>query len=1080
MVIPPDRPAKNILSFSGILPRNATTRFVFINKPMFLLPRFLSGLTSLLLIAGNVAASSRIGIWTGDPSLSDLATLLTARLSKEPGVEILEREELSRILDEKKVQAVLTKEAVPSLPGVEALLFLTEEPGGGIRARFVACAPGIVLTDLTFPPDLGLEARSAAIGNRIRRHLPRINLLQEKALAISVLNLRSALGGEDWREIELRLTALLESRLAAEPGLFVLDRRTLDDLRREKSLDGDDSPFRGGVWLVEGSLEPRQPGTSDVRVNLKARRQQPPAEIAVTVDGSTGQISELANALGAELLQNIGAAPSAAAWNPLAEAEEFAREAVWARQCRQPELALAAANSARALGADSADLSAFRVLLLAEKLGIWNYDTDDAELRKIPEGELRERLALTREMLAELERDPPKQPPFLSSRGARGAAVSAGLKVLRQAVETSGPGSAEDLREKLRALAGFDPLHGRISKSWQVIYGFAEYLAKDAGELLAQQKGFLAATDHGMRFRVPAVLRGLRGRQENFIPPHLEPDSQKRQIVFDEFLTELSATPATALFALFVRCGGTQDPVERSVRTRKFLEAVYSGREESWANGWFPYLTTLATNFDSSQEDALGKPLSDLLLFYLGRAEKHDENTFRRLWKPARFPAASAPEIWKAFLAYKSRALSAARGESEQSQRNLRANFQYYAERFAEQFPTLPKAPRESLPTVRVTRYWQAGLENGRVIAFNYIRACGDHVVVPCGGPRRNGFHLVSVPSLESRRIESPVTLIDVLVTDDAIFPMSPNGGKDTAPLARFDLKTGTWTVQDAPAYHFQHNMVCGDQVFLKGYTDGNSSLKAYNWKEKTSTLLASNRRKPRQNQFDDRGEYFASSYFFPGPNHFPCVLIDGQPYRVRDEPGDWPSLFPVVEDPGKPPGFCGKFFWRLVGNGPRSLLLSKRGDLVLIDPEKPEPVPLAVSERTGGLFPQWAERAKWGSFSIADAAKFNDVFMAANSHGVFALHRKTPEDGGYFYLRWFRPEAGEKLVRLEFADPPALPGGIVSSQFDIQGNSVFARPQMHISDHGLIFATMERGFWFLPFSDLENASLGTPDAASD
>lgn len=1027
-------------------------------------------LMMLCLSAGLAGASIRVGIWSSDRPSADLAALLTAGLGKEAGVEILERDELAKIFAEKKLQAWLVGgEGMPNVTGADALLALTEAGGNAVRVRLLACASGVVLADFVLPPESSAEA--GVVVERLRRHLARLSAPRENSLAFSVLNLHSALGEARWRDIETSLTALLESRLAAEPGVFVLDRRTLDNLLMEKQRNADISSFRGGVWLVEGSIEPVNPGRPELRVVMRAERREPPSKIEVSAEGAADQLEKLAGALGSALLEKTGVAPSESGWHPLAEAEEFAKEAVWARKNRQPERALEAVRSARALGADSADLSALHVTLLAEKLGPWNYDKDDEEPRKIPEAALRERLAITWEMLAELDRNPPKQAPFVSSGDARGLATGAALNVLRQAIETSGPGPAEDLRAKLRSMTGFDPGQGKLSRSWAVVYAFAGYLANDAGEYLAHQKGFLISTEADLRFRAAGIVRTMRYRQAAVIPESLEPDRAKAQATFGEFVGHLGADPRTAPFALFIRGGEPADPADRAKRSLKFAEHVVEHADEYWSNGWFPYLVTLATGFDTSDENELREPLTRLMSFYFQRAKKHDGETFSRLWNPKVFQAESAPELWKEFLIYKERTVTAARGESDQTQKNLQSDFKYYAERFREQFPDVPSAPADATPAVEVTRYWQAPLEKGKTILFNYVRASGKYVAVPWHGAEPGCFYLVSVPSLEARRIESPVAMIDLVFSRDAIFPMAAGGDRETAPLARFDLTSGKWSVQDGPAIHHQHNMALGDVLYLKAYTPGNIRLMRYDWGKSSAILLASNRRKPGQNQFDDCRDYFATSYYFPGPGGAPCVLIDGQPYRIREEPGDWPPLFLYGEDSGKGAGLSKGYFWRMVSNGPRPVLLSKRGDLVLIDPEKPEPIPLVLSERTAALVPEWAGKAPAKPFSSVDAVKFNDVFTAANERGVFSIHRKSPEEGGYFYLRWWRPGGDETVVRLNFSEPPPLPPGASSfADNRINGNSVFARPQMHICDEGLIFATMQQGFWFVPFSDLESA----------
>ncbi len=103
---------------------------------------------------------------------------------------------------------------------------------------------------------------------------------------------------------------------------------------------------------------------------------------------------------------------------------------------------------------------------------------------------------------------------------------------------------------------------------------------------------------------------------------------------------------------------------------------------------------------------------------------------------------------------------------------------------------------------------------------------------------------------------------------------------------------------------------------------------------------------------------------------------------------------------------------------------------------------------------------------------------MAACARGVFCLYRVKPY--GQYYLRWFTDDGPREgaIVRLDFKSPSPLPGDKpeYAAEFDLNGKSVFsAPPDAGLRRRASFSSTQVRGFYFLPFSDLDAAAAKLP-----
>lgn len=99
-------------------------------------------------------------------------------------------------------------------------------------------------------------ARRAAV--RLAGMAGKLALRKEQLIPFSLLSFRHELGGEDKRELERRITTLLEQNLAEHPGVVLLERSRLDALEFERLCRWDlqTSHFWTCGGLIDGSLGP--------------------------------------------------------------------------------------------------------------------------------------------------------------------------------------------------------------------------------------------------------------------------------------------------------------------------------------------------------------------------------------------------------------------------------------------------------------------------------------------------------------------------------------------------------------------------------------------------------------------------------------------------------------------------------------------------------------------------------------------------------------------------------------------------------------------------------------------------------
>ena len=330
------------------------------------------------ILAARATAQSngpvRLAIIAETTEASSISDLLTAELSKNPQVILLERNEIDRVYREQGLSAAnrdyLKLGQVLGADGVLLIASVTDtnQTAGprasaeSLRLQLIAVKPGVLLASERFPSPPDLSAWSSAVAKQLEPLLPKLSVLVKDAVPVSVVNFRSAIQSPETKEVERQLTMLAIERLSREPQLIVLERTKMQMLVAEKDLKGlNDSAFWNGSYLLDGTID--RDGYSPGKITVSARLVPPRggAPVAIEVSGSRTNFPQVINQLAEKIRESLKLSGTAAPWNPADEAQKYYEEAQWALKWRLYEQAQSASDSAWALGKQDMDCALARL-----------------------------------------------------------------------------------------------------------------------------------------------------------------------------------------------------------------------------------------------------------------------------------------------------------------------------------------------------------------------------------------------------------------------------------------------------------------------------------------------------------------------------------------------------------------------------------------------------------------------------------------------------------------------------------------------------------------------------------------------
>jgi len=330
-----------------------------------------TGAPARLLSTSPPAARSskskvRLAVIADEPNAS-AADLVFAQLSKTPGVELVERSELRRVINEQKLTLAFAADQanyqkVADLLKADALLLLSARTLGGknvVESRLLRTNPGLNLYTAFRPAPLeDMNGWAESLAGRVRDIATRS--LAPKAIALSILHLRASLGNATGHNVESSLTPLLTERLAQMPGVYLMERTDLDRLVHEQPIES--GGFWTAAWLLDGTVDLDLGGSDALTANLELRPANGSKPVSLAIRGRSGDLIALREEIARQIMKTLAAsAPVPKPFPAAEEAARYLREGRWALDCKLPQMAWHDAETAWALGEHSSEAARLRV-----------------------------------------------------------------------------------------------------------------------------------------------------------------------------------------------------------------------------------------------------------------------------------------------------------------------------------------------------------------------------------------------------------------------------------------------------------------------------------------------------------------------------------------------------------------------------------------------------------------------------------------------------------------------------------------------------------------------------------------------
>ena len=265
-------------------------------------------LVAVVKLPAQTNAPVRLALIAESDETTTAADVLTAQLSANQNIHLLERDEIEKVYHEQGMSAANRDDLkLGRILGADGLLLLDivrTPQATNLTARLIAVKPGVVLTDGSFPWPLKDSVQWAqSITTYLDTFLPKLSLLAKDAIPISIVNLRAAVSSVDEQQTEHDLKLLTIQRLSQERQLFVLERQKMQLLSEEKELKSDESAFWNGSYLLDGTVD--QNGYSKETITINARLTPPKggAPLSFEVSGSRTNLSEVINHLAAKVTE---------------------------------------------------------------------------------------------------------------------------------------------------------------------------------------------------------------------------------------------------------------------------------------------------------------------------------------------------------------------------------------------------------------------------------------------------------------------------------------------------------------------------------------------------------------------------------------------------------------------------------------------------------------------------------------------------------------------------------------------------------------------------------------------------------
>ncbi|NND98240.1 MAG: hypothetical protein HKN47_13020 [Pirellulaceae bacterium] len=208
--------------------------------------------------------TNRWAIIATDSSSRPLADLLTVELSSLPDIQLVERDQIGRVLDELNLNAdglVAADQStqfgrISKATGLVLINTITDPASRGnvLRLRLIDTRTSIRLCD-TVLARTSIDSDIAVLRDQLIVAKEKLSRPLDELRLISVAPIQSSEPGYLLRPFCRTLTTLVTADLQKRPGLIVLEREDLTRLTNESNLSGLELQLRGATRLVEISIQ---------------------------------------------------------------------------------------------------------------------------------------------------------------------------------------------------------------------------------------------------------------------------------------------------------------------------------------------------------------------------------------------------------------------------------------------------------------------------------------------------------------------------------------------------------------------------------------------------------------------------------------------------------------------------------------------------------------------------------------------------------------------------------------------------------------------------------------------------------
>lgn len=1052
-----------------------------------------------LAICAQAAESSlsppRLAILS-DADSKDFAALVTTELSSNPSLALVERDDMAKIGDEAKVQQMAGSDATAlgKLLNADGILFL-EKRADGPHVRLTAVNLGYALFDNQVPDEITPQQEAKALAHLIENDAAKLKLTSTQAIPISVLNLRADFATTDALKSERDLTLLVESQLAAVPEYVVLERRHAWDVGFERSLDPKSSPLLEGAFVIDGTLS--QPALGEMNVDLRLR---PPHGQAVesTLQGSPQDLSGLAKKVVVEVQRATGSS-STAEWRPEDEAHEYLLEGIWGWQHKVNEAALEALDSAELLGDTTPQLFAVRSEVLSTMAEAeLNIENERIVLPATPTAMAADqRAALIIRAIQDavrfrdLKSASPTSPDADVLRATQWIdphsiviPLATNILVL---LDRDASAQADAVRTALRELTGFNPEHGTLGPFHAMGHATQRDLCLEEWPttLDEQLAAYRLACTNPNDWVPTVMLQDSAGFCARFLRT---PDDQRKQ--FDALVQSLQSIPAAHMRCLLIRAS-SKDPAQADAAYQAYLTELWTQRDSFIQTRNIPPDWACGRELPDDVKIRNAKAALPLLHYVLANRERFDGNfdvPLSILWQPAGWSRDDAAAIWKEYLAYKARV----QGNTPD------AFFEQFEIRFNIRFPGLataaPLPPTPSSGALVVTKFWYPWRYTSALAAYYYggiVAGNGHYVWDNIQQGQKRTLVRIDLDDFSSTIFPDPAPSgsnpFSYCAMPDALYGVGETNGHNGSgqalahEIARLDSVTGTWTAHAIPDCSDAKVYGAGTELylFLNSRAAGNEdAIDRYNWDKDQATILASTRRRPAQNQLENRARLLYAQVY-AGPGGKPCVTTMDGTFYIQDSAGPWPEAFDSAYDTYSTP------------TGSATLVVGGANEVVLLDPQVPAVTPLLTpvqpyfrkppqpGAKPAKSLPSWAAQAPWDAPA---GVRFYYTNVAYHNGSLYMLQEPKAKGGDYTVLCYQKGKGRNPLkISLRFqlddrarADLAAKPDGApalwLPTEIEHPDTIRYPGPGVHLfcTESGICLEPMDLGFWYLPYSDLE------------